>query len=98
MKRLGWSARTRHLLDQPLLMQDLLAPWEEEVSSWEAATSVGQASLLWKIVYATAALPAPSMTPSFSSVTRIWPSRRSPNSQLSIRAPSSSIRGREDDR
>ena len=47
---------------------------------------VGQASLLWKIVYATAELPAPSMTPSSSSVTRIWPSRRSPNSQLSLQS------------
>jgi hypothetical protein len=56
MKRLGWSFDFRHLLDQPLLMQDLLAPWEDEMRDQSGSEDiVAQASLLWKIVYAIGA-------------------------------------------
>jgi hypothetical protein len=56
MKRLGWSFDFRHVLDQPLLMQDLLAPWEDEMRDQLGTEDiVAQASLLWKIVYSTAA-------------------------------------------
>ena len=55
MKRLGWSFDFKHLLDQPLLMRDLLAPWEGEMrDQMGTGDIVAQASLLWKIVYGTA--------------------------------------------
>ena len=55
MKRLGWSFDFNHLLDQPLLMRDLLAPWEDEMRHQVGTGDiVAQASLLWKIVYSTA--------------------------------------------
>jgi hypothetical protein len=56
MKRLGWSFDFKHLLDQPLLMRDLLAPWEGDMRDQIGTRDiVAQASLLWKIVYGTAA-------------------------------------------
>jgi hypothetical protein len=56
LKRLGWSFDFRHLLEQPLLMRDLLAPWEEEMRDQIGTEDiVAQSSLLWKIVYANAA-------------------------------------------
>jgi hypothetical protein len=55
MKRLGWSFNFGHLLDQPLLMQNLLAPWKDEMrDQMGTGDIVAHASLLWKIVYATA--------------------------------------------
>jgi hypothetical protein len=56
MKRLGWSFDFKHLLDQPLLMRDLLAHWENEMRNQIGTEDiVAQSSLLWNIVYATAA-------------------------------------------
>jgi hypothetical protein len=55
LKRLNWGFDFRHLLDQPLLMSNVLAPYEAEMrEALRQPDVIGQASLLWKIVYATA--------------------------------------------
>jgi hypothetical protein len=56
MQRLNWGFDFGHLLDQPLLMADMLAPFEGEIRAAARRPDdvVGQASLLWKLVYATA--------------------------------------------
>lgn len=53
LKRFGWTFDFNDLLDQPLLMRDRLEPAREEMQAMAAATDdlVGQASLLWKLVY-----------------------------------------------
>jgi hypothetical protein len=56
MQRLNWGFNFGHLLGQPLLMADVLAPFEGEIRAAARRSDdvVGQASLLWKLVYATA--------------------------------------------
>jgi hypothetical protein len=53
LKRLGWTFRFDHLLDQPQLMETLLAPFEDEIR--EAAEAppdvVRHAILFWRIVH-----------------------------------------------
>ena len=55
MKRLGWRFDFNHLLGQPLLMDDLLAPHRHEIEklSRTPADSVAHAGVLWKIIYGT---------------------------------------------
>jgi hypothetical protein len=55
LKRLNWTFNFRHWLDQPLLMRDLLGPYEAEM---RAASShpddlLLRASTLWRILYKT---------------------------------------------
>jgi hypothetical protein len=51
-KRLGWPFDFGHLLAQPLLLRDWLAPYEPEMREAVGTTGVvEQASLLWRIVY-----------------------------------------------
>jgi hypothetical protein len=56
MQRLNWGFDFSHLLEQPLLMADMLAPFEDEIRAAVRRPDdvLGQASLLWKLVYATA--------------------------------------------
>lgn len=51
--RLGWSFDFRHLLSQPLLMRDYLAPFHEEMiaSVNRPDDIVEQAALLWRMIY-----------------------------------------------
>jgi hypothetical protein len=53
LKRLGWSFDFSHLLDQPLLMNDWLEPYREEMLEQQKfpADIVGQGALLWRIIY-----------------------------------------------
>jgi hypothetical protein len=51
-KRLGWPFDFGHLLAQPLLLRDWLAPYEAEMREAVGTTGVvEQASLLWRIAY-----------------------------------------------
>lgn len=56
LKRLNWSHDFATTLAQPLLMRDLLAPFADEIRSYaeRPRSIVEQASLLWRMVYATA--------------------------------------------
>lgn len=56
LKRLGWRFNFAHLLDQPLLIEDLLAPYEAEMERLRRSPAdiVLHGSLLWKMVYDTA--------------------------------------------
>ena len=51
LKRLNWSFDFRDLLDQTLLMRDHLASYEQEMRTVRPEDIVGQAALLWKMVY-----------------------------------------------
>jgi hypothetical protein len=51
LKRLNWPFDFGHLLDQPLLMRDHLEPYRREMQSIAADDVIGQASLLWTMVY-----------------------------------------------
>ena len=51
LKRLNWSFDFRDLLDQPLLMRDQLEPYAQKMKSVSADDIVGQAALLWTMVY-----------------------------------------------
>ncbi|HET6845575.1 MAG TPA: sulfotransferase, partial [Anaerolineales bacterium] len=51
LKRLGWSFDFQDLLRQPLLMRDHLSGFEDAMTSDDAREVVGQASLLWKMIY-----------------------------------------------
>lgn len=51
LKRLNWLFDFRDLLDQPLLMRDHLEPYREEMGSIQAQDVIGQAALLWKLIY-----------------------------------------------
>jgi hypothetical protein len=51
LKRLNWSFNFRDLLDQPLLMRDHLEPDRAEMESMPADDILGQASLLWRMIY-----------------------------------------------
>jgi hypothetical protein len=51
LKRLDWSFDFRDLLDQPLLMQRWLGVERAEMEMMPADDLVGQAALLWRMVY-----------------------------------------------
>ncbi|MFT3892297.1 MAG: sulfotransferase domain-containing protein [Anaerolineales bacterium] len=51
LKRLNWSFDFKDLLDQPLLMRDHAGDCLEEMRAIQADDVIGQASLLWKIIY-----------------------------------------------
>jgi sulfotransferase family protein len=51
LKRLNWSFDFQDLLDQPLLMRDHLEPHREEMRSIKSEDVIGQAALLWKMIY-----------------------------------------------
>ena len=51
LKRLNWFFDFEDLLDQPLLMRDHLEPYREEMRSIPPGDIIGQASLLWKMIY-----------------------------------------------
>lgn len=51
LKRLNWSFDFGDLLDQSLLMRDHLEPYRREMQSIAADDIVGQASLLWTMIY-----------------------------------------------
>ena len=51
LKRLSWPFDFQDLLNQPLLMRDHLEPYREEIQSVQADDVIGQAALLWKLIY-----------------------------------------------
>jgi len=51
LKRLNWSFDFRDLLDQPLLMQRWLDMDRAEMESVQSDDIIGQAALLWRVVY-----------------------------------------------
>lgn len=51
LKRLNWFFDFRDLLDQPLLMRDHLEPDRAQMQSMPADDVIGQAALLWKLIY-----------------------------------------------
>ena len=53
LQRLGWSFDFNDLLNQPLLMRDHLEKYRDEMLSTKADDVIGQASLLWKMIYAS---------------------------------------------
>jgi hypothetical protein len=56
LKHLGWTHDFSTFLDQPLLLRDLLGPFEDEIRAVAADPPglVEQSALLWRIIYATA--------------------------------------------
>jgi hypothetical protein len=53
LQRLNWNFDFKDLLDQPLLMRDHLELYRDQMGSIKADDVIGQASLLWKMVYAS---------------------------------------------
>ena len=53
LKRLGWNFDFNNLLDQPLLMRDHLDSYRDRMQSIQADDVIGQASLLWTMIYHT---------------------------------------------
>jgi hypothetical protein len=51
LKRLGWKFDFSDLLNQPMLMRDHLESYRKEMQSIQADDVIGQASLLWKMIY-----------------------------------------------
>ena len=51
LKRLNWLFDFQDLLNQPLLMRDHLEPYRAEMQSVERDDVIGQAALLWKLIY-----------------------------------------------
>ena len=51
LKRLGWNFDFKDLLDQPLLMRDHLEPYRDRMQAIKADDVIGQASLLWTMIY-----------------------------------------------
>src|SRR5512143_2489658 len=51
LKRLNWPFDFRDLLDQPLLMRDHLEPYRSQMESMREEDVIGQASLLWTMIY-----------------------------------------------
>lgn len=51
LKRLNWPFNFQDLLNQPLLMRDHLEPYRAEMQSMKADDVIGQAALLWKLIY-----------------------------------------------
>jgi hypothetical protein len=56
-RRLGWRPRLGELLGQPALVRDRLGRFRPELEAAQAADGdgVGQASLLWRVIYGTVA-------------------------------------------
>jgi hypothetical protein len=55
LKRLGWTFNFRHLLDQPLLIRDHLAPFEADMreANRHPDDLILRASTLWRVLYKT---------------------------------------------
>ncbi len=53
LKRLGWNFDFNDLLDQPLLMRDHLEKYRGQMQAVKADDVIGQASLLWTMIYRT---------------------------------------------
>jgi hypothetical protein len=53
LKRLNWPFDFQDLLNQPLLMRDHLEPYREAMQSVKAEDVIGQAALLWKLIYSS---------------------------------------------
>ena len=52
-RRLGWKGRLDDVLDQPLLMRDLLGPYEDELRAAAGSTDpVTKTAVLWRVTYA----------------------------------------------
>lgn len=51
LKRLGWNFDFNDLLNQPLLMRDHLEPYRARMQAIPADDVIGQASLLWTMIY-----------------------------------------------
>ena len=51
LKRLNWPFNFQDLLAQPLLMRDHLEPSRGEIQSVQPDDFIGQAALLWKLIY-----------------------------------------------
>jgi hypothetical protein len=51
LKRLNWSFDFQNLLNQPLLMRDHLELYRDEMQSMQKDDVIGQAALLWKLIY-----------------------------------------------
>jgi hypothetical protein len=51
LKRLNWPFDFDDLLDQPLLMRDHLEPYYDEMRSIKSDDVIGQAALLWRMIY-----------------------------------------------
>lgn len=51
LKRLDWPFDFHDLLDQPLLMRDHLQDCRDEMESMSVDDVIGQAALLWKLIY-----------------------------------------------
>ncbi len=51
LKRLNWPFDFSDLLNQPLLMQDHLEPYRKEMQTMKPDDLIGQASLLWTMIY-----------------------------------------------
>jgi len=51
LKRLNWTFDFNDLLNQPLLMHDHLEPFRTQMHSMAADDVIGQASLLWTMIY-----------------------------------------------
>jgi len=51
-RRLGWRVNLYDVLDQPLLMRDLLGPYEDELRAMAGSDDqVAKAALLWRVTY-----------------------------------------------
>jgi hypothetical protein len=57
LKRLGWTHKFEHFLDQPLLLRDHLGRFEDEIRDFAERPReiVDQAILLWRLIYSTVA-------------------------------------------
>lgn len=53
LKRLSWSFNFQDLLDQSLLMRAHLEPYRSEMQSMRPDDVIGQAALLWKLIYSS---------------------------------------------
>ena len=53
LKRLNWPFDFQDLLAQPLLMRDYLEPYREQMQSVKQDDVIGQAALLWRLIYGT---------------------------------------------
>jgi hypothetical protein len=51
LKRNNWPFDFSDLLNQPLLMQDYLEPYREDMMNVKSDDIIGQASLLWTMIY-----------------------------------------------
>lgn len=66
LKRLNWSFDFQNLLDQPLLMRDHLESYRSQMESAKSEDVIGQAALLWNIIYYTVhAMRTLSLNPDF---------------------------------